>query len=208
MSANVDLKQAERKAFRSAFQDGLWDIFIGCFILIFAIAPWLSEAGLGDFWSSMIFLPFWALIYLITWAIRRHVVVPRIGIVRFGRSRKTRMFQFNLIMFVVLLVGLLLGLLSALNPNVPGWVHTARFGLVLLLSFSVAAYFLDFAQLYLYGVLIALSPVVGEWLWTHAHIPHHGYPVTFSTTAAIIVLIGLVKFVRLLRAYPLPVEAP
>jgi len=90
----------------------------------------------------------------------------------------------------------------------PGWVHTARFGLVLLICFSVAAYFLDFTHLYLYGVLIALSPVVGEWLWTHAHIPHHGYPVTFSATAAIIVIIGLVKFVRLLRAYPQPVEAP
>ena len=29
MVANINLKKLEQKAFRSVFQDGLWDIFIG-----------------------------------------------------------------------------------------------------------------------------------------------------------------------------------
>jgi len=35
---------------------------------------------------------------------------------------------------------------------------------------------------------------------------HHGFPVTFGITAAVMIVIGLFLFVRLLRDNPLPVE--
>jgi hypothetical protein len=92
--------------------------------------------------------------------------------------------------------------------DVPSWIHVARFSFVVLLGFSVAAYFLNFTRLYLYGVLIALSPLVGEWLWVYMEVPHHGFPVTFGITAGIIILTGLVKFTRLLRHYPIPINDP
>lgn len=58
MSQQISLKEAERKAFRSKYNDGLWDILLGCFFLMFAVAPYLSPT-LGDFWSSVAFVPFW-----------------------------------------------------------------------------------------------------------------------------------------------------
>ncbi|MFC1935998.1 hypothetical protein ACFLX9_04540, partial [Chloroflexota bacterium] len=60
MSQRISLKEAERRAFTKAFQDGLWDILIGCIVLLWAIAPFLSTR-MGDFWSSAVFLPFWGL---------------------------------------------------------------------------------------------------------------------------------------------------
>jgi hypothetical protein len=63
MSPQISLKEAERKVFKTTQNDGLWDIFLGCFLLIFVIAPYLSGT-LGDLWSSVVFLPFWALVYL------------------------------------------------------------------------------------------------------------------------------------------------
>ena len=57
MSRQLSLKEAERKAFRTKYDDGLWDILLGCFFSMFAIAPFLS-ASLGDFWSSAVFVPF------------------------------------------------------------------------------------------------------------------------------------------------------
>ncbi|MFQ5858957.1 MAG: hypothetical protein ACE5LU_25435 [Anaerolineae bacterium] len=206
MSQNISLKEVERKVFTTAFQDGLWDILIGCFVLMFAVGPFLSTTGLGDFWSSVIFVPFWALVYLVIWLIRKFVVTPRIGVVRFGLSRKVRLSRFLAIATVVGIVGLILGILSAQISDAPGWVFVTSFGLLVLISFSVAAYFLDFTRLYLYGVLIALSPLVGEWLYVQVGASHHGYPITFGATAAIMISVGLIKFALLLRDHPIPVE--
>ncbi len=207
MSQGISLRDAERKAFASTFEHGLWDIFIGCFLLEFVVGPFLS-GSLGDFWSSAVFLPFWALAFVTLWVVKKHLVTPRIGSVRFGAWRKARLLKFNVVMLVVCLAALALGILSAVDfAVVPGWMIGARFGLVFLLVFSGAAYFLNFTRLYAYGVLVALSPLVGEWLWVSVGVPHHGYPVTFGIAAAVAVGVGVLKFVRLLHDYPVPAES-
>lgn len=206
MSQKISLKEAERKVFTSTFQDGLWDIFIGCFLLQFAIGPCLSRK-LGDFWSAVVFLPFFALVLLLLWLVKKHVVVPRVGIVKFGQWRVTRMIRFNIVMILALTVALVLGILSFVQfDSIPGWVHTARFSLIFLIGFCAAAYFLDFTRLYIYGALIALSPLIGEVLYVHLKIPHHGFPVTFGITAGLIFLTGLVLFVRFLQDHPVPTD--
>jgi hypothetical protein len=204
MTNNTNLKTLERKAWRSYFQDGLGDIFLGCIVLMFAIAPPLSRMGLGDFWSSAVFIPFWALIFLLIVLIRKYVVLPRIGVVKFGQTRRKKLLKFNVLMFVVLLLGLILGIISFQNINAPGWVHSLRFIAIVLVGSSLAAYFLDFKRLYVYGIIIALSIPIGEWLYVHTGVPHHGYPITFGITAAIMIIIGLILFVRLLRKYRCP----
>ena len=206
MSRQISLKDAERKVFRATYNDGLWDIFLGCFFLMFAIAPYLSTS-LGDFWSSAVFLPFWALVYLAIWLIRKYVVTPRIGMVKFGQVRMTRLAKFTVVMLVVNILALILGLVATLNfGRVPGQMTSIIFGMILLMGFSIAAYFLDFNRLYVYGLLVGLSPLVGEWLWTHRYATHHGFPITFGTSAGIMILVGVVVFVRLLRANPIPTE--
>ncbi len=203
MNEKIDLKKIEKKAWTSYFQDGLIDIFIGCVVIMFALAPILSES-LGDFWSSFVFLPFWALVYLLVLLAKKYVVTPRIGVVKFGVVRKKKMIRFNLIIFIVLVVGFILGLFSFIDFNVPGWIHLARFGLIVLITSIVAAYFLDYPRLFLYGILFVLSLIIGEWLWVNKGVPHHGFPITFGITSAIIIIIGLIVFVRLLQNNPLP----
>jgi hypothetical protein len=208
MSHQISLKEAERKVFSTAVNDGLWDILLGCFFLIFAVAPFLS-AGLGDFWSSVVFLPFWGLVFLIVWLLRRHVVTPRVGVVKFGRARKTKLTQFTVVMLVANVIAFILGLVAALSfGRVPGQIYTMALGLLFLLGFSVAAYFLDFSRLYVYGLLVGLSFLVGEWLWARGLASHHGFPITFGTTAGIMILVGLAVFVRLLRRNPIPIGIP
>jgi hypothetical protein len=208
MSQNISLKEVERKVFATTFQDGLWDVFIGCVVLILAIGPFLSTTALGDFWSSVVFLPFWAVVYLAIWLIRKHVVTPRIGVVKFGPSRKVKLSRLVTIGIVVNVAGFILGILSAQASDIPGWVVMTTFGLLMLTIFSVAAYFLDFARLYLYGVLMSLSALVGEWLYINMGASHHGWPITVGTTAAIMISVGLIKFAILLRHHPIPVEEP
>jgi hypothetical protein len=76
MSLQMSLKQVEQKVFKSAFEDGLWDVLIGCIGLEFAIGPFFSRS-LGDFWSAAVFVPFWALVFVAIWLVRKYVVRPR-----------------------------------------------------------------------------------------------------------------------------------
>jgi hypothetical protein len=204
MSVPLSPEQAEKKAFRSTFDDGLWDVLLGCFIALFALAPLLS-ARMGDFWSSVVFLPFWGVVYLAIRLIRRYVVAPRIGVVRYGRERKARLARFTVVMLVVNVATLVLGFIAAANiGKVPGGTTTIAFGLILLAGFSIAAYFLDFSRLYIYGLMLALSPVVGEKLFARGFASHHGFPVTFGTTASVMAIVGIAVFARLLRDNPVP----
>jgi len=41
---------------------------------------------------------------------------------------------------------------------------------------------------------------------TRGYATHHGFPITFGTSAGIMILVGLVIFVRLLRDNPIPIE--
>jgi hypothetical protein len=206
MNDVISLKKAERRVFSAATQDGLTDVFIGCVVLMFAIAPFLS-ASLGDFWSSAVFVPLWGLIALGIWLIRRLMLRPRIGFVRFGAARKTRLRIFSVVMLCVNVIALLLGIWTSFNSEaLSGSLTSVRFGLICLVLFSIAAYFLDFRRLYVYGLMIGLSPLIGEWLWVRGNVSHHGFPITFGITAGVMILTGLFIFLRLLRNNPVSNE--
>jgi len=204
LTPKISLKDTEQKAFQTTFADGLWDIYLGCLISLFAIAPLLSTS-LGDFWSSVIFLPIWGVVYLVIRLVRQRVVMPRLGTAAWGRARKGKLRKFSLVMFVVNLAALVLGVIIAINLlRVPGQVATLILGILLLVGFTIAAYLLDFNRLYGYGLLVGFSPLVGEWLYTHKSVSHHGFPITFGITAVIMILTGLIIFARFLRQNPVP----
>ncbi len=204
MSYPISLKEAERKVFRSTVNDGLWDIFLGFFFLEFVIAPYLSES-MGDFWSVAVFLPVWAVVYLAIRLIRKKVVEPRIGVVKFGPSRISKIKRFSYVMLAFNSIALLLGIWAALSFNrTSGEAIPYMFSILLLAGFSMAAFFLEFNRLYIYGLLIALAPVAGEWLWKNGYAAHHGWPITFGVISGIMILVGLVIFIRLLRSNPVP----
>ena len=202
MSAKISLKELEKNVYQSTYRDGLIDIQIGSVFLMFAIAPLLSTT-LGDFWSSMVFLPFWALIWLGIRVVRKKIIQPRIGMVKYGTYRKTRLKKMTLVMLVFNLLALTLGAMSFFNfADLPGWIHSVRLSILVLVGFSLAGYMLEFPRLYIYGVLTALAPLVGEFLYTTYGATHHGFPITFGFTSGLIILIGLVILLRLLREYP------
>ena len=206
MSQPISLKAAERKVFLTAINDGLTDIFVGCVFLMFAVVPLLSTR-LGDFWGSMVFLPFWGLVYLAIWLLRKFVVLPRVGQVQFGQARKARLGKLTFVMLGINVVALILGILAAIFfSRVPGQLISLTFGLLLLAGFSLAAYSLDFNRLYVYGLFAGFAPPLGEWLYNSRLASHHGFPITFGAIAAGMILVGLILFLRLLRTYPLTLD--
>lgn len=213
MQKPMSLKSAERKVFQTTFADGLWDVLIGCFVLEFAIAPFFSRS-LGDFWSSAVFLPFWGLVYLGIWLTRKYVVTPRIGTVSFGKSRKHKLRKFSVVMVVVNVLFFILGIVAFLifskNPSARFsgfWSSTPiLMGVFMLVFFSAAAFILDIPRLYLYGLMLFIAPPIGEWLYQNQGASHHGFPIVFGFSAGVMILTGLVLFIRLLIIMP-PVQS-
>jgi len=201
MSPN-ELQQLERATFRAAADTGLWDVFLASFFAIFAIAPFLSPT-LGDFWSSAIFLPFWAAVYFIVRAVNARVVVPRVGFVEYGKARRARLQRLSQIMVAVNLLALAAGIYLATRPNAgQSSLPVVTFPLMLLAAFSLGAFFLDVPRLFFYGALLAAAPVVGEVLYRRGYASHHGFPVAFGVASAIILVSGLMRFRLVLRKKP------
>ena len=194
----TDLKVTERNAFRATADDGLWDLMIASFVAMFAIAPLLS-GSLGDFWSSAVFLPVWGAIYLAIRLVRERFVVPRVGIVEYGPGRKRRLTRFGVILLALNVIALSLGVIAFLmfdSRAVDPVVFPIVLSLIVLAGSSLAAWQLEIPRLLLYGILLALGPLVGEWLWRHGLVSHHGFPIVFGVAAVVIAVSGLLRFVR------------
>lgn len=200
MSKNNFLEQAERKVFRASFEDGIIDIGIAAFFLMFAVAPLLSTK-MGDFWSSFIFLPFWGIMYLLLRWMRKQFVIPRIGRVSFGADRKEKLRRGGVIMLVLNVIFLLAGILAYFyaGSGRSGWLITFIFSAVILLFTTMLGYLNDLPQLFIYGIASALGIPLGEWAWQQGYAGHHGYPMVFGTIATGIFVYGTYKFIRLIR---------
>ena len=215
---SMSLKEAERKAYQlSTSQDGLYDVFIGAYIVLLSTAPWLDENGLRTPWNVILVLTLGLLILLGVILIKKYIVAPRIGQVRYGRERKKRLERLAIGMIIVfaltlVLFGMTVSAIYIREPLFRGsieWslpldpVHTAA-GVFIFAIFSVIGFVNDYARLYIYGLLFGLGYVVSTTLQDITGILFY-WPWAFAGLTTVI--IGLVIFFRFLRAYPLS-QAP
>ena len=217
---SLSVKEAERKAFRlSTSQDGLYDFFFGTYTILLSLMPWLDENGLSTPWNVILTMGLGFLILLGIILIKKYVVAPRIGQVRYGADRKKRMKRLAIVMAVLFLLTLVLfGMtVSAIYLREPifngfngaiDWifpldiVHTAA-GIFIFAVFSLIGYMNDYPRLYLYGFLFGLGYVVSTVLQDMTGNPlYWPYALAGLTAAGI----GIILFIRFLRDYPLPQE--
>jgi hypothetical protein len=213
MSQYPNLKELERKAFRSTFQDGLWDLYLGGLLLfIYLINRLPDEAGQPLLRISIIFLGMMG-IYALFWLGKRLITTPRLGRVKFGPERRRKKLTLGLILGIFVLVNLALlaltiilnrdpALREALRTQLPGLQVTrlamaAFIGLFVGSAIALIAYFNDFPRGYYIACVFAGGFFLTEWL---------DHPVFFALAAALIILPGVVLLVRFIQEHPLPVE--
>jgi hypothetical protein len=213
MAQTVNLRQLEKRAYTSGFQDGLWDIFLG--LLLFAMFSELFLSAIGISWGYVIPEPMGnlsvsqvvlsALALLVLFVGKRLVTVPRMGVVRFGPRRRARLWKIGVVFVITAIVGLLFaweivpsGLSVGMLLPLVAWI------MVSVLGFGLAAHLLDFSRLYLYAALFAASPV-SFVLLKQAGFPMVGLSVV-AVSAAIMIAVGTVLLFRFLRKYPRPLE--
>ena len=127
MTTQLNLKEIERKAFRSTYQDGLWDIYQGGIVLSFtAFAGALSRPDQFDSWQRfLIFVSGIALSYLAFWAGKKYITLPRIGQATFGPARQQRKRRLSTLLGGIVAIQSLVVLFSLAAWNIPalrGWL--------------------------------------------------------------------------------------
>jgi hypothetical protein len=221
MSQSISLKEIERKAFRSTFQDGLWDIFLGLLLLNMGIGTILGGM-LGEtemslmpmLWIMVALTGFVAVVLLAFWAGKKFITTPRIGLVKFGPQRKAKMKNLRLVLFLSVLLLVVMFILgwAAMGNALPWWVTEIPLPLYVwpaqtVIVFGLAAYFLDVPRFYAYGVLYGLPFPVGILLVKNTDLSVLGsMAFTYGVPVGVMVLTGVVLFIRFLRKYPRPAE--
>jgi len=193
----------EKKAWKSTFQDGLWDIYFGLIISGIGFS-WLGELfGLPETVNVMVTLFSWDIgAMLVLFLGKKFITIPRMGFVKFGQIRKKRnkflalflglMVVFTVITFIFTLVGMF-------QLQIPGYLVMLLIGLLFItLPFSLIAYYLQLERVYLYAILGGLGLFISELLQPIIGAPYHDI-ITFGGIGLVITITGLIIFIKFLK---------
>lgn len=212
MVTQLNLKEIERKAFRSTYQDGLWDMYYGFIVVFMSISIYRPADGYSPMNIVLAILGI-LMAYCLFWAGKKYITLPRMGQVRFGPVRKQKKTTQAIILGVVVLIQIgIVGLTTSawINPvvgttinnfliarNLMDMTVAAIGSLFVGIGMLLIAYFSDFPR----GFYIAIMMSLAVFLMISLNQPV--YPIVIGT---LIILPGLLLFVRFLKKYPLPRE--
>lgn len=209
MTNQLNLKELERKAFRSLHEDGLIDILFGLIIIWVGIFVYRPESGYSPV-NIIIEVCAITLANLLFWLGKKYITLPRMGQVVFGPARKRKKTTLAILLGVFVLVQAGFVLLSVggwlnqdwaasinrfLEINDMGLLAVAAIGSLFVgPSMMVIAYFTDFQRGYYIAILFALA------VFLMIYLNQPVYPLTFGV---LIIVPGVVLLVRFLKKYPL-----
>ena len=211
MLPSLNLKEIERKAFRSVHQDGLWDIYIGGIVM--SMTVFASPDDGENFTSQRLVLYMLGMLVfgMIFWGGKKFLTVPRLGQVKFGAQRRQRSLTMAITLAGIVLLQVLFVTGTALMRSHPDWGRQLGLGLSdpdygrLLVaaigalfvgpSMLLIAFFTDFPRGYYIAFMLSLAVFALVWF---------GEAVYLIAASLLIIIPGVVLFVRFLRSHPLP----
>lgn len=204
MTQKDTLREIERKAYLSTFQDGFWDISWAIWLLCWAIVPLLEYLQISRYWGyPLLFFP-----ALIIVAGKKYLTIPRLGTVRFGSDRLARGLKLFVAIIIMMAIIWLVFFLSARLDFPRGWQQVAGgFGPDLLMGFlimillSIVAYFMDYSRMYIYAILVGLGIPLVHLLEKYLGEPLN-HLIVFGIPGLAVLLFGLILFFRFLNKYP------
>jgi hypothetical protein len=211
MPETIDLKALESRAYRSFFADGIWDLYLGLLLLSMGCPIALRSLGVPLPWAAAAGIAVCAVAMAVFFCGKKLLTIPRLGHANFAPSRVARRRRTTAVLAFSALLGVAV-LCLTMTGSMPGAVlaGVATAALVFsgncLLVFSLAAYFLDFSRLYLYGLLYAASFPLATVTHVRTSIPHWPLGV-YAVMSTPMLVIGVTLLVRFLRKHPIPTEA-
>lgn len=196
------LKEIEKKTYMSYHQDGLIDVFVGVYILLFGSGILLNSVI--DF-STWFVIPaiFPAIIVPIWISAKKQITMPRIGYVKFRSGGANKL---TVIFIGLLVAGLGVFMAFTFASTTQPWASALR---DLIVSYSMIiigvgaatisslfAYTMGLKRLYAYGLLSLVLFFTGHFIT----IP---FEYLLLTIGLAIIINGFVLLMQFIRKYPL-----
>jgi len=199
-----DQKQIERRVFTSFFQAGFIEAFTGIFLLQLGLPALFSRSGFGDWESALLTLPIALILLTAVFLIRRFVVTPRLGQVKFSHERRRKLSKLIIVPILTLIAGAIVGYIFTENASLRHiFVGQIPFSLIPIIVFGAAAYFMDMKRLYVYGAIVGLVFPLGKYLET-VIVSRNTLPAIMLFTAFVFLGVATVFLVAFLRKYHEP----
>jgi hypothetical protein len=103
MNTQLNLKELERKAFLTTYQDGLWDLLFGLIVICMSVSFYRPASGYSPL-NIVMFSCSMVLANVLFWAGKMFITLPRMGQVKFGARRRKRVLTMIIVLSVVVLV--------------------------------------------------------------------------------------------------------
>lgn len=209
ITEKIDLKEIEKRTWRSTFEDGILDIYFGILVLGIGIGMSLSPVlpNPFDYFVTFIFIGVGLAFFL---SAKKLITQPRLGIVKFGLKRKGRKLKTLIVLSINLIILLVLYIIRFTNPELnlefPGYLDGLILGLLFITApVCFAAYFIQYPRFYLYGILVGISFFLSDLFSIFIPEPFDAL-IVFSLISGIIILMGIIYLIKFLRKYPLSKE--
>jgi len=187
MTLESDPKKIQRKVYMSFFEDGLWDVVLGLFLLAWGFAilfdlGWLPGVGFVVF-------------FYLALGLKQKIIYPRIGYARPAEARKQRS-RAVIAGGVTLLLGIMVFLLvvTGRTPQFLKDYFELLFGAMLAIIVALVGYWWRIVRWYYYAGLVFVFAAFNEWLGL-------SFELSFIIPGGVILSCGLIIFVRFLRKY-------
>lgn len=197
----VNLKEVEKRTYITYHQDGLIDIFIGTYILLFAIA--ILTNNILDL-STWFVIPaiFPALMIPIWMSFKKRITIPRIGYVKFkasGANRTTALF------LGLMVAGIGMFFIFGFSST-QSWALTLReiiisnsmifIGISGFIIANLFGYTIGLKRLYAYGLLTLI-------LFTTVHFIAIPFEYVLLSIGLAIIAYGSILLMQFTRKYPI-----
>ncbi len=189
------LEELERRAYRSTFSDGIYDIQFALFFIVFAWFAVIDALGISRFVGyALLVVP-----VLLPWLGKRYITIPRMGAVEFRQKRKSR----NRITLVVaagaaVLLAPVVIMTADSGAAELGWRLVA---MAVAPIAAIAIYALDFPRLFLYLAFLMAAVLESEFLVRFVGTPANAV-ISFGIPGLIILCAGLYQLFRFIQRYP------
>jgi len=196
------LREVEKRTYMSYHQDGLIDIFVGVYVLLFGLGILFSTVTSFSTWFVIpaifpaVMVPIWM-------SVKKRITMPRIGYVKIG-SRGVNKLMAIFIGLMVAGLGAFMVLTFASRSQ--AWALTLRnliipngmiiMGIGAVIISALFAYTMGLKRLYAYGLLTLVLFFTGHYII----IP---FAYLLVIIAFVIIINGSVLLMRFIRKYPL-----